>query len=50
VYWAEELAVSGVGLSVSGVYLASNRNEYQKSKVQLMHRADNLATICEPIV
>jgi hypothetical protein len=41
-----------------GVYVASNINEYQKhkiimfqgSKVQQVRRADNLTTICEPIV
>jgi hypothetical protein len=41
-----------------GVYSASNRNEYQKhkkimfleSEVQPVHRADNFAAICEPIV
>jgi hypothetical protein len=40
-----------------GVYTASNRNEYQKhkkmfldSKVLRVRRADNLTTICEPIV
>jgi hypothetical protein len=41
-----------------GVYSASNRNEYQKhknnkflgNKVRLVRRADNLTTICEPIV
>jgi hypothetical protein len=42
-----------------GVYSASNRNEYQEqikkimflwSKVRPMVRADNLTTICEPIV
>jgi hypothetical protein len=40
-----------------GVYSASNRNEYQEqkkmflgSRVQLVHRADNLIAICEPIV
>jgi hypothetical protein len=42
----------------AGVYSASNRNEYQKhkkimilgSKVRRVRRADNLTTICEPIV
>jgi hypothetical protein len=41
-----------------GVYSASNRNEYQKrkiiiflgSKVWPVHRTDNLAAICEPVV
>jgi hypothetical protein len=40
-----------------GVYLASNKNEYQKQKkICLVSRArpalkyDNLTTICEPIV
>jgi hypothetical protein len=40
-----------------GIYLASNRNEYQKqkkmflgSRAQPVRVADNLTTICEPIV
>jgi hypothetical protein len=37
-----------------GVDSASKRNEYQKmfvgSRVQLVHEADNLTAICEPIV
>jgi hypothetical protein len=41
-----------------GVHSASNRNEYQKqkhqmflgSRAQLIHKADNLTAICEPIV
>jgi hypothetical protein len=40
-----------------GVYLASNRNAYQKqannvsgSKAVPVRRADNLTMICEPIV
>jgi hypothetical protein len=39
-----------------GVYLASNRNEYQKQKMSLESRArpvrmaDNLTAICEPTV
>jgi hypothetical protein len=39
-----------------GVHSASNRNEYQKQKnvsggkVWLVNKADNLATICEPMV
>jgi hypothetical protein len=40
------------------VYSASNKNEYQKHKIIMflgssvlrVRRADNLATICEPIV
>jgi hypothetical protein len=44
---------------VSGVYSASNRNEYQKhkkiiiflgSKVRWVRRADILTAICEPII
>jgi hypothetical protein len=41
----------------SGVYSASNRNEYQKQKNNVsgsrkrpVPRADNLTAICEPIV
>jgi hypothetical protein len=40
----------------SGVYSASNRNEYQKQKKFLksralpVRRANNLVAICEPIV
>jgi hypothetical protein len=39
-----------------GVYLAANRNEYQKEQMflgsteLLVLRADNLTAICEPIV
>jgi hypothetical protein len=39
-----------------GVYLASNRNEYQKhkkimrSKAWPTYKAENLTTICEPTV
>jgi hypothetical protein len=43
--------------SISGrtsprVYAASNRNEYQKKKNRALpvHKADNLTSICEPIV
>jgi hypothetical protein len=41
----------------SGVYAASNRNEYQKQKKMFLWsrsrpalKADNLTAICEPIV
>jgi hypothetical protein len=40
-----------------GVHSASNRNEYQKQKIMFLgskmwpvHRGDNVATICKPIV
>jgi hypothetical protein len=40
-----------------GVYSAFNKNEYQKqkkkflvSRVQPVHKADNLTVICEPIM
>jgi hypothetical protein len=40
-----------------GVYLASNRNEYQKQQIMFlgcrtrpMRSADNLTAVCEPIV
>jgi hypothetical protein len=33
-----------------GIYWAPNRNGYQKNKVRPVHKADNLAAICEPIV
>jgi hypothetical protein len=42
---------------IPGVYSASNRNEYQKQKNNVLgsrmrpaRRADNLTAICEPIV
>jgi hypothetical protein len=38
------------GRTRPGVYSASNRNEYQGSKVQLVRKADNLTAIYEPTV